>query len=168
MITKYAILFLIMSLAITQSVENVKFLETEEFTYEIDKNILIQDTEYLLETVKSGLQGFISDACKNELNSLTSIIDVIKKSSGSDEIIFYTAKDLVNHFSGLRDNCKIPLPNISTDNWNFEKFQEYKCSISVISFAASTAACLEGGLMACGKALVGIKSVADCIRNILK
>jgi hypothetical protein len=167
MVTKYAVLlFLLMSFAVTQSIDNMKFLETEEETYEIEKDELSQDTEYLLQVVQSGLQGVIPEACKNELISLKSIIVVIKKSSGTDEIIFYSAKDLVNHFPGLRANCKIPLPNISTDNWSFEKFQKYKCGISAISFAVNTAACIEGGIAACAKAVAEIKSIAECIKNI--
>ena len=112
--------------------------------------------------------GNIPEACKNELISLKSVINVIISSHGTDEIIFYATKDLVDHFPGLNQNCKIPLPTINTKNWKIEEFKKYKCALEVVTFATTATACIEAGVVvSCGKAIASLISIGRCIKDII-
>lgn len=133
---------------------------------------LIDEAGELAKSVEgrmNNLTGWISDDCKAELVSLKSIVQIIKEHAGSsDEIIFYSVKDLVDHFPGLREHCKVPLPTINTTNWDFEKFKKYKCSITAISFAVETVECVDGIVWQCVKGLKNLYSLGICIKDILE
>jgi len=161
---KFLILLLAFTLTLSQET-NIKFLENGET--KIIPNALIEGIEKLIENTEENLQGIFPTACLNELKSLKSIITTIKNSKGTDEIIFNAAKDLVNHFPGLSAQCHIPLPIIDTSKWDFEKFKKYHCAISAFSFATSAAACLDGGIFACGKAILGLIEVAKCLKDLI-
>jgi len=144
---------------------NIKFLENGETN--IIPDALIQGIEKFIENTEENLQWVIPIPCLNELKSLGSIITIIKNSKGTDEVIFNAAKELVNHFPGLSAQCHIPLPKIDTSKWSLEKFKKYHCAISTVSFALSAAACLEGGVFACGKAILGLIKVAKCLKDLI-
>jgi hypothetical protein len=140
----------------TTSIENM----TEES--------LSPEAQRMIENIESHLgYGFgLSEVCKNELLGLKLVIDVIKSASGADEKIFYGVKTIVDKFAGLKANCSVPLPIISTANWSFEKFKQAKCAIAGVSFAASASTCLSGGIFSCAAALSSLKSLATCVKLV--
>jgi hypothetical protein len=78
----------------------------------------------LLESADERLPRTIDNKCLKEILAMKSLFFSIINSNGVDEIIFFTLKDLVNHFPGLKTNCKMFfLPKIDTSKWDVEKFK---------------------------------------------
>ena len=160
----FKLILIILSITFISSQD---FLEPVALDFEEEANRI--DAQMYLESIDKSLEMFIgiSSECKNALINLKSVIEIIKNNQGTDEKVFYSVKEIVNNFPSLKSNCKIPLPEINTSNWDILKFKKMKCSISAVTFAVNASVCLNGGFMSCAKALAGIKGLGDCIKLII-
>jgi hypothetical protein len=127
---------------------------------------LIGELENIFQNYQNGIMDFVLEECMNEVKALKLIGSKILESSGMDEIIFNTAKEVVDHFPGLKSECKLPLPSISTENWSLEKFRKYKCPLEFVTLATSFTTCVNGGIFACVKVLNSLRSVSKCVSDI--
>ncbi len=169
-ISKILFITLALSLTFTKSevTESLKFLSDSLSNIESNMSELLSHSGEILSVIQENITSdFISKECKDELVSMKSVIDAITQAHGTDEMIFYAAKDVVNHFPGLKANCKIPLPTIDTSKWDLEKFKKYKCALEVVTFATTAGACIDGVFISCAKALKSLVTLGKCIKDIL-
>jgi hypothetical protein len=156
---KYFLILSIITLISTQV-----FLESEEEKFQIDTNGLVNGVKELISKIENKFPFNFSEECKTELQSLKSIIEIIKDSHGTDEIIFNATKDLVNHFPGINQKCGVPLPTINTDNWSLENFKKFSCGVKAVTFATTIYACINGVYTKCAKIIVEVKPLIDCVK----
>ena len=161
-------ILLCLTLAKAEMPDALKFLSETLQNIEVDYDKLIENAQAIVSNIDDNLNSSLFPAeCKEELISMKSVIEAITKATETDEMIFNAAKDIVNHFPGLREHCKIPLPTVDTSKWDYEKFKKYKCTLEVVTFAGSASACYGGALLSCAKALESLVSIANCIKDII-
>jgi hypothetical protein len=168
----YKILLITLTLCFTltkaENSENLKFLSESLSKIGESYDSILHNAEGIISNLNDSFNSsLIPEECKEELISMKSVIEAITKATETDEMIFNAAKDIVNHFPGLKEKCKIPLPTIDTSKWDYEKFKKYHCVTEVVAFAGSASACYGGAYIACAKALQSLVSIAKCIKDII-
>jgi len=149
---------------------NVKISKSNElydFKTDFIKNAAIENTGRLIDLIEASPRTLIPDECREEIITMRNITEIIRNAKNTDEIIFYSAKEIANHFTNIREKCHVPLPDVKTDKWSFDKFRQFKCGLIAISMAKETLTCIHGNIFDCGKTILSINTLATCIKLIL-